>query len=159
VLLQNAADTYRALAEDRHVRLHIEILPGLSEVIADPERAGIVLSNFLSNALRYTQEEAQVVLSAQEAKDTIRFAVRDEGPGVPLELQAVIFEKFIQLPNRAPGAAGFGLFLAREIIKAHGGEIGVHSEEGKGAEFWFTLPIQRPANKPADEAREPKHRA
>jgi signal transduction histidine kinase len=109
-------------------------------VRADPERIGLVLSNLLSNALRYTSEGGQIELSARDVAGAVRFAVCDHGPGVPKEFQGLIFEKFVQLPGAAPGAAGFGLFLAREIVRAHGGEIGVETEPGRGAEFWFTLP-------------------
>ena len=143
-LLQSVIEAHRAPAEERQLRLLVEAAPTLPEVVADPERATIVLSNLLSNALRYTKEAGQITLSAKAQPGFVRFSVRDEGPGVPAELQALIFEKFIQLPSKTPGAAGFGLFLAREIVKAHHGEIGVQSEPGQGAEFWFTLPTAPP---------------
>jgi two-component system, NtrC family, sensor histidine kinase KinB len=141
-LLQGAVEAHRAAGEERQIRLVVEAPPGLGEARADPERIGLVLGNLLSNALRYTPDGGAIELSAKAVPGATRFAVRDHGPGIPKELQGLIFEKFVQLPGAAPGAAGFGLFLAREIVKAHGGEIGVESEPGKGAEFWFTLPTE-----------------
>ena len=70
----------------------------------------------------------------------VRFEVVDQGPGVPAEYRQAIFEKYFQLPDAPPGGAGLGLFIAREIVHAHGGEIGVEDAPGGGSIFWFTVP-------------------
>jgi signal transduction histidine kinase len=70
----------------------------------------------------------------------IRFEVSDQGPGIPQQYQAELFEKFYRVPGSPPGGSGLGLFIARGIVQAHGGRIGVVSEPGKGATFWFTVP-------------------
>jgi signal transduction histidine kinase len=66
--------------------------------------------------------------------------VVDRGPGVPAEYRQAIFEKYFQLPNAPHAGAGLGLFIAREVVRAHGGDIGVEDAPGGGALFWFTLP-------------------
>ena len=70
----------------------------------------------------------------------MRFEVADTGEGIPLEYQGSVFERFVRVPERSAGGAGLGLSIAKEIVEAHGGEIGVTSEPGKGSTFWFVLP-------------------
>jgi signal transduction histidine kinase len=70
----------------------------------------------------------------------VRFEVADQGDGIPLEYQGRIFDKAFQVPGADHGAAGLGLTIARDIVQAHGGDIGVESEPGQGSRFWFTVP-------------------
>ena len=70
----------------------------------------------------------------------MRFEVADTGEGIPPEHQERIFEKFFRVPGAPGGGVGLGLYIAREIVQAHGGEIGVESAPGRGSTFWFTLP-------------------
>jgi NtrC-family two-component system sensor histidine kinase KinB len=100
-----------------------------------------VLSNLLGNALRYTPPGGQVRVGAAPAEgDAVRFWVQDSGPGVPSQYQGRIFERFFRVPGQSGGSgAGLGLAIAKEIVEAHGGVIGVESDEGKGARFHFTL--------------------
>ena len=65
----------------------------------------------------------------------------DSGPGIPAEHQAGLFEKFFRVPGSPEGGSGLGLFIAKGIVQAHGGEIGVDSQVGRGATFWFTVPV------------------
>ncbi len=71
----------------------------------------------------------------------MRIEVHDDGPGVAKEYQDSIFDKYVRVPGVAAGGAGLGLFISREIVRAHGGEIGVTSEPPAGATFWFTVKI------------------
>ena len=71
----------------------------------------------------------------------LRFEVSDQGPGIPKEHQAGLFEKFFRVPGSLEGGSGLGLFISRGLVQAHGGRIGVTSEPGNGATFWFTVPI------------------
>lgn len=141
-LFKNVVDAHRTTAEERQIRLLSEVSPELGELEADAERLQLVLSNLLSNALRYTKDGGQIELTAKPAPGGVRFSVRDQGPGIHQEMQELIFEKFVQLPDGKPGSAGLGLFLAKEIINAHKGKIGVESEPDKGAVFWFTIPLR-----------------
>jgi signal transduction histidine kinase len=70
----------------------------------------------------------------------VRFTVTDTGTGIAREHHDRLFEKFFQVPADGPKGTGLGLYIAREIVRAHGGDIGVESETGQGSTFWFTLP-------------------
>jgi len=131
-------------ASDKGIALTSEVLPGTGLVLADTERVRLVFDNLVGNALRYTPRGGGVVLRARVVEDQVRFEVADTGPGIPKEQQALVFEKFYRLPGTQPQGAGLGLFIAREIVRAHQGAVGVDSEPGKGATIWFTLPLVAP---------------
>jgi signal transduction histidine kinase len=82
-----------------------------------------------------------VVVAARPGRDAVRFEVRDTGEGIPAEHLDRIFERFYRVPGARSGATGLGLYLSREIVRAHGGEMGVESVLGQGSRFWFTLPL------------------
>jgi two-component system, NtrC family, sensor histidine kinase KinB len=136
-----ALEAHRAMAAQRSVELRAEVLPGTGTVLGDPDRIQLVFANLVNNAVRHSRAGAAVVLRAiaQEAK--ARFEVVDEGPGIPREYHQAIFEKYFRMPGTPSGGAGLGLFIAKEIVESHGGEIGVISEPGKGSTFWFTVPL------------------
>lgn len=139
-LVRQAVEAQEGSAGERRVGLRTEVLPGIGEVLADPERIQLVFANLLSNALRLTPAGGAVSVRARETEGAVRFEVLDGGPGIPEEFRQAIFEKYFQLPGAPLGGAGLGLFIAREIVQAHGGEIGVESGPGRGSTFWFSLP-------------------
>ena len=147
-LVDLAIDVHGASAKGQQITLRSEVLPGLGEAFADPDRLQLVFTNLISNALRYSPSGSDIVVRAQaevpagdaRAQGFIRFEVRDQGLGIPAEHQEALFEKFFRVPGRPGGNAGLGLFIARGIVHAHGGRIGVTSEPGHGAIFWFTIP-------------------
>jgi NtrC-family two-component system sensor histidine kinase KinB len=153
-LVDLAIDVHRATAQSHGVTLRSETLPGIGEVFADPDRLQLVFSNLLSNAIRYSPRGSEIVVTAHpEERETavlpdhktraerwVRFEVRDEGPGIAREHQGGLFEKFFRVPGGELGGSGLGLFIARGIVQAHGGRIGVESEPGGGSTFWFTIP-------------------
>lgn len=140
-LVTKGIEAHQSLAAERHVTLRSEALPGTGHVLADAERIQLVFSNLLANAIRHSPEQGTVAIRVQVAGEQARFEVEDAGPGIPREYQQVIFDKFFRTPGAASGTAGLGLFIAREIVVAHGGDIGVSSEPGHGSRFWFTLPL------------------
>jgi signal transduction histidine kinase len=153
-LVTQAIEVHGAAAEQAKVSLRAEILPGLPEVFVDPERAQLVFSNLISNAIRYSAPGSEVVVRARveagprDATDhratcaeSVRFEIVDAGPGIPAEHQAGLFEKFFRVPGSPRGGSGLGLFISRGLVHAHGGEIGVISQRGHGATFWFTFPV------------------
>jgi signal transduction histidine kinase len=80
-------------------------------------------------------------LGAHVTDSVVRFTVTDTGKGIPKEYHSRIFEKFFQVPDSGPKGTGLGLYIAREIVWGHGGQIGVESEPEKGSMFWFTMPV------------------
>jgi signal transduction histidine kinase len=90
--------------------------------------------------VKYTPAGGSIAIAAERRDGVIRYSVTDNGPGVPPELRQAIFEKFFRRPGATTPGAGLGLFIAREIVEAHGGKIGVEGEPGTGSTFWFELP-------------------
>jgi NtrC-family two-component system sensor histidine kinase KinB len=140
VLAESAVEQFKADAEAKGVRLSADITIPEVKVLADHERVGHVFANLVGNALRHTQRDGSVTLGASVANGAVRFTVTDTGKGIPKEYQERIFEKFFQVPESGPKGIGLGLYIAKEIVRGHGGDIGVESELGKGSLFWFTLP-------------------
>jgi NtrC-family two-component system sensor histidine kinase KinB len=140
-LLEQALEAERAAAGEAGVDLIKEAPPGLPRVAADRERIHLVLVNLVSNAIRHTPKGGVVRVIAIEGPDgQVTLRVTDSGKGIPREFQPRIFEKFFRLPGADAGGAGLGLFIARETVRAHKGDIGVDSAPGAGTSIWFTLP-------------------
>jgi signal transduction histidine kinase/HAMP domain-containing protein len=144
-LITAALDAARGAATARQVDLRAEVLPGLPALDVDPDRLQLVLANLIGNAVRHSPAGAAVTVRAVPGPGALRLEVADRGPGVPAEYHQAIFEKYVRVPGGVPGGAGLGLFIARELIHAHGGEIGVDSVAGEGATFWCRLPSKRAA--------------
>jgi len=113
-------------------------------VMADREKIGQVLSNFLSNAIKYSDRGSKIIVTSKKANGNLEVAVIDEGIGIKARDQAKLFQRFYRVENeRMKNISGFGigLYLASEIIQRHKGKIGVVSAEDKGSTFYFSLPL------------------
>lgn len=130
----------RVQAEAAGVAVSAEIPDGVPPVVADARQVAHVLTNLLSNALRFTPRGGHVRVSARAAPGgMVEIAVEDEG--IPPDVQGRVFERFVQAPGeKASGGSGLGLAIAREVVEAQGGTIRVDSVPGEGATFAFTLP-------------------
>jgi NtrC-family two-component system sensor histidine kinase KinB len=138
-LLRGAAKAHQSRAKAKDVSLRVTAPAEELSVLADPDRLPLVLSNLVANAVRHTPDGGAVELSARSVETGARFEVSDTGSGVPPDQRERIFEKFTRLTG-SEGGAGLGLYIAREIITAHGGRIGVEDRPGGGSLFWFTVP-------------------
>ena len=140
-LAAEAVERVRGGALDR--RVEITTAPALSSCDGDLVRR--VIANLVANALRHGPpgEPVSVTIAAQGGQ--VRVVVADHGPGIPIAAQAQLFGKFATLDAGAhrPHSTGLGLHFCKLAIEAHGGSIGVVSEAGKGARFWFSLPLAR----------------
>ena len=131
-------------------------------VLADADRLGEVLANYLSNALKYSARERPVIARLEVAGERARMAVRDEGPGLPRKERALVWEMFHNAPGIEPLSAvegqgsrlGLGLHICKRLVEAHpGGVVGVESEVGVGSTFWFELPVLSETPAAAQDAR------
>lgn len=139
--LKECADIFEPVMEDAALRFVRRIDDDLPVVLGDQHRLTQVLSNLLGNAVRFTPHGGEIVLTATQQEDGVRISVRDSGPGVAPDDVPRLFERYWQAPRLLRAGSGLGLYIAKGIVEAHDGEIGVNSEVGKGAEFWFNLPL------------------
>ena len=146
-LIEMGVSKIRPIAERKGISLEINLDGHLSCAYIDPEKIGEVIDNLLDNALKFTPEGGKVSISAsmkdgKASSDTkkgfIEISISDTGPGIPEENMKNIFEKFKKLHRKG---TGLGLHIARQIVKAHGGDIWVESERQKGSTFFFTVPV------------------
>ena len=145
-LVGNAVREMREIAHLAEVGLKTEIAENLPEVRIDRQRIDYVITNLMGNAIKYSPRGGEVLVRAEigrtrTAVPGVRFVVKDTGPGIPIEHQEHVFERFYRVPGTAKSGAGLGLSIAREVVAMHQGEIGVISEPGKGCEFFFVLPF------------------
>jgi len=140
-LFEHARDTFKSQVNMKNVLLSIDNTEYLPPVRADANKIVWVLSNLISNALRYVDQGSYIRLSAKRVGDTVHISVEDDGIGIPPELQTRIFQKFVQVSKHDSGRTGLGLVISKEIVRAHGGTIWVESCTGKGSTFTFTVPI------------------
>jgi signal transduction histidine kinase len=142
VLLRRAADVAYPQANQAHITLRIEAPP--MQVLADEERILQVLNELVANALKFSQSDTTIRLSAHpSAEGQVTFSVDDQGRGISPEKLERIFDRFQQgdaSDSRALGGTGLGLALCRSIVEQHGGRIWAESTPGMGSKFQFTLP-------------------
>jgi signal transduction histidine kinase len=144
-IVREAVQDQRQLSSSRIVRLNLpseEIVP----VMADADRIGQVITNYLTNALKYSAADRPVEISLQVEEKMARVSVRDEGPGLSVEERQQIWERFhqverIRVQSGSSGGLGLGLHICRTIVKRHRGEVGIESIPGEGSTFWFALPL------------------
>ncbi|HEY8521108.1 MAG TPA: GAF domain-containing protein [Gammaproteobacteria bacterium] len=138
-LIAEAQTLFQPQAEDKSVRLVCRVAPDLPHVLADRGRIMQVLTNLLGNALKFVPAEGTITVTADRWGDGVRVAVADTGMGIAPEHLPRVFERFWRGDRRKERGAGLGLAVAKGIVEAHGGWIGVESSPGQGSTFYFTL--------------------
>jgi signal transduction histidine kinase/DNA-binding NarL/FixJ family response regulator len=141
MIIASASDMLKPLAMSRSLALTVSIARGLPLVSADRPRILQVLTNLVGNAIKFTPPGGRIDLSAALQGDRVRFEVRDSGPGIAAEHLPRVFDRFWQARRNDSAGAGLGLAIAKAIVEAHGGTIGVESEVGAGCCFHFSLPV------------------
>lgn len=140
-LVANAMEVMQPLAAERSLELVAAVADGLPGVNADAERIGQVFSNLIGNAIKFTPAGGRITLSAALADGRVWFSVTDTGAGIPPEQLERVFGPFWQARKADNRGIGLGLTIAKGIVEAHQGAIGVDSEVGVGTRFWFGLEI------------------
>jgi NtrC-family two-component system sensor histidine kinase KinB len=136
--LMEARDRFCEEAAEKHIRVDVNAYSDVAPVKADRRALRSILDNLLSNAIRYTPEDGEILLAAEETKDFVQFTVRDTGRGIEADRLGSIFDRLNTFSDKG---TGLGLALARRLVESQGGQIAVESRLGHGATFRFTLPV------------------
>ena len=142
-LIERAAAAYKAQAKEREINLVVVTGANLPEVEVDPERMAQVLSNLLSNALRYTPVGGTITVAADALDRSVQLRVQDTGAGIAPDALPHVFERFYRgdvSRQQGNGSSGLGLAIAKGIVEAHRGTITVESTVGQGTTFTITVP-------------------
>ena len=137
-LIAKSVEELRLQVETNGLVLRVDAPANLPSVVADRSQIDRVISNLVINAIRYTRQ-GEIKVSAERRGAHVAVSVSDTGSGIPAEYLPLIFDKFVQVPDAPTGGAGLGLAISRSIVEAHGGQISVQSEVGRGTTFTFTL--------------------
>lgn len=144
-LILNSVEAVRHAMQDKGLKLTCDLPADLPQVAADPSRVHLILANLLANALKYTPAGGSVKVTAARQEEGVRVAVADTGIGIPADDVPHVFERFFRgVREGEPGGAGLGLAIAKEVVEAHGGTIGLESQIGEGTTVHFTLMAMLP---------------
>jgi signal transduction histidine kinase len=138
VALTKARDRYCDEATRKCIRVDVTAYADLAVVQADRRAVRSILDNLLANAIRYTPEDGEILLAAEELKEAVQFTVRDSGRGIEADRLGTIFDRFNPMSD---AGSGLGLALVRRLVEQLGGQIAVESRLGHGTTFRFTLPL------------------
>ena len=139
-LLTTATNELRPQVEAKGLELKVAVPVDLPPVSVDRLQIERVINNLVINALRHTKN-GEVTISAEQRDNHVAISVADTGSGIPTEYLPHVFDKFVQVPDAPTGGAGLGLTISKSIVEAHGGQISVQSQVGRGSTFTFTLPL------------------
>jgi len=149
-ILQQAVHNLRTMIEERRIVVDMQLAGDLPELMLDPGRITQVVTNLLSNALKFSPGEGRIEIRAERWQGLVRVSVSDHGEGISPQDLPKLFRKFSQIDSgstRKVGGTGLGLVICKGLVEQHGGTIGVESTYGEGSTFYFTLPVsERPAN-------------
>ncbi|MDR6736148.1 ATP-binding protein [Sphingobacterium sp. 2149] len=138
-IIEYAVMANQFAANQKNIHFTIEVAPTAKYIVADNEKTAWVLTNFLSNAVRYSYEDSVIHIAVESIGLKTRFTVKDNGQGIEAKYLEKIFARYFRVPGSKKGGTGLGLSISKEFIEAQGGEIGVESDYGAGSSFYFSL--------------------
>lgn len=143
LIVRYAIDTTKLQAEQKKIKLQIDVETDIPDIIADAEKTAWVLINFLTNAIRYSMEDSEIVVSLKKDGKGALFSVKDFGKGIDSRYRKKIFDRYFQIPGSSKSGSGLGLAISKEFIETQGGTIGVESSPGMGSTFFFIIPYSK----------------
>lgn len=145
-IVEDIINNFETLLKNSKVSLDFQIINGpLPKIETDAEKLKRILSNLLSNSIKYTPAQGKIKVIVERKNKEIRISVSDSGMGISTVDQSKIFRKFFRSPKAikfSPDGTGLGLFIAKSLVETMGGKIGFESGDGKGTVFYFTLPLK-----------------
>jgi CheY-like chemotaxis protein len=147
-IIAEVAETQKALVESRGLEFRLELTDGLPEVLVDRDRISQVLENLIGNAIKFTSS-GTISIGAAPMGNEVMFWVADTGTGISEADLPHVFDRFWQARRADRTGAGLGLPIVKGFVEAHGGHVWATSQIGRGAKFFFTLPIAQSAGEPA----------
>jgi PAS domain S-box-containing protein len=138
-MMEYAVNANKSAAEQKQIRVEINIPDSLPKVLADNEKTSWVLTNLLSNAIRYSYDDSVIHLTVKMENEKIKFTVTDTGQGIAPQYLDKIFDRYFRIPGTKKEGTGLGLSISKEFIEAQGGQLTVKSDFGAGSSFSFTL--------------------
>jgi len=139
--ISEALEATKILAEQKNISIKVKLHKEIPKIQADKEKTTWVISNLISNAIRYSYENSSVEISTEEKNDFLFIKVKDNGMGISPQYKNKIFDKYFRIPGSEKEGTGLGLAISKEFIEAQGGSISVESDLGFGSEFSIKLPI------------------
>ena len=142
-IIERSVESVEGFAEQQGIKINSQSKP--ITVLADSDRLVQVLVNFLSNAIKFSNDGGEIQITVEDKGETCEVQVKDHGSGIPEGYEEKIFAKYeqVQVPaaggKKRPGT-GLGLPICKAIVEQHGGEVGVRKTEGGGSTFWFSVP-------------------
>ncbi|AWG26111.1 HAMP domain-containing sensor histidine kinase [Flavobacterium kingsejongi] len=140
-IVENAVEATHLLAAQKAISLEVVLPENLPEIHADLEKTTWIVSNLISNAIRYSYENSSILVKAVLQNDTVQISVQDNGMGIAPQYKNKIFDKYFRIPGSEKEGTGLGLAISKEFIEAQGGSITVASELGLGSTFIITLKV------------------
>jgi signal transduction histidine kinase len=141
-LVRYALSRHEAPARQRGKTLEAVVGDSLLTIQADFSRLGRVLDNLIENAFLHAGDGGRIAIGFEADNGSARIFVDDTGPGIPPEWRQRVFSKFFRVPETIKQGSGLGLSIVEDIVRAHGGEVGVDASPLGGARFWFSIPVK-----------------
>jgi PAS domain S-box-containing protein len=138
-IVQYAVNATKVQADQKQITVELDMSDKISNILADNEKTAWVITNLISNAIRYSYDNSVISLSVKETPKHVKISVKDTGQGIAPQYKDKIFERYFRVPGTKKEGTGLGLAISKEFIEAQGGQISVESEFGAGSTFTLTL--------------------